>query len=139
MWERGGIRVLPNAPGVRGVRAEAINEAGTIAGVCTVPPARRAHPCLWRDGKALDLGLVYGDSGKAVALNDRDQVIGVSRTGRGPFHAFVWESGKMTDLGTLPGGNESQALAINNRGQIVGWSETKTGSQHAVLWTLKRG
>jgi uncharacterized membrane protein len=44
----------------------------------------------------------------------------------------------MTDLGTLPGGKESQALAINERGQIIGQAETKTGQRHAVLWTLKR-
>jgi uncharacterized membrane protein len=45
----------------------------------------------------------------------------------------------MTDLGTLPGGKESEAVAINNRGQIIGWSDTRSGEQHAVLWTLKRG
>jgi uncharacterized membrane protein len=43
----------------------------------------------------------------------------------------------MTDLGTLPGGKESEAFAINDPGQILGWSETKSGSHHAVLWTLK--
>jgi uncharacterized membrane protein len=43
----------------------------------------------------------------------------------------------MTDLGTLPGGRESEALATNSRGQILGWSETKSGDDHAVLRTLK--
>ena len=138
IWVRGGVHVLPNAPGLRGVRAVDINDVGTVAGICTVGPGRRAHPCLWRDGKALDLGLDYGDQGSAVAVSDRGQVIGNSRPGNGRYHAFVWESGKMTDLGTLPGGEQSQALAINKRSQIIGWSETNSGSQHAVLWTLKR-
>ena len=43
----------------------------------------------------------------------------------------------MRDLGTLPGGKESEATAINERGQIVGWSATRSGKKHAVLWTFK--
>jgi probable HAF family extracellular repeat protein len=78
--------------------------------------------------------MAFGDRGYAIALNDRGQVIGNSRSGGGPFHAFVWEKGKMTDLGTL-GGRESVAAALNERGQIVGWSETRSGTRHAVLWT----
>jgi probable HAF family extracellular repeat protein len=93
---------------------------------------------VWRNGTVRVLRLVFGDRGRAIALNDRGQVIGNSRAGSGRFHAFVWENGKMTDLGTLPGGKESQALAINERGQIIGQAETKTGQRHAVLWTLKR-
>jgi len=38
----------------------------------------------------------------------------------GPFRAFLYSDGAITDLGTLPGGNYSQAYAINNSGQIVG-------------------
>jgi probable HAF family extracellular repeat protein len=39
----------------------------------------------------------------------------------------------ITDLGTLPSGNESGATGINNRGQVVGYSGTASGS-HAFLW-----
>jgi probable HAF family extracellular repeat protein len=57
----------------------------------------------------------------------------------GDFHAFLWEDGEMTDLGTLSispvGGNLSTALGINNRGQVVGVSSTASGEIHAVLWT----
>jgi probable HAF family extracellular repeat protein len=83
-------------------------------------------------GKARDLGVVFGDHGQAVAVNDRGQVIGKSRAARrGGFHAFVWENGKMTDLGTLPGAKE-KAVAINERGQIVGWSGADIYDAHAV-------
>src|SRR5262249_33910160 len=38
-------------------------------------------------------------------------------------HAFKWEEGVLTDLGTLPGGNNSFAAAINDNGAVVGTSE----------------
>jgi probable HAF family extracellular repeat protein len=38
------------------------------------------------------------------------------------YHAFLWQNGKMRDLGTLPGESQSRAEDINNRGQVVCWS-----------------
>jgi probable HAF family extracellular repeat protein len=48
-------------------------------------------------------------------------------------HAFIYENGKMSDLGTLPGHIFSGALGINNRGQIVGYS-TDGRTSHAFLY-----
>jgi len=39
-------------------------------------------------------------------------------------HAFRWEDGVLTDLGTIPGGENSGANSINARGWIVGGSTT---------------
>jgi probable HAF family extracellular repeat protein len=58
------------------------------------------------------------------------------------FHAFKWEEGVVTDLGTLPGAdNCSVATSVNARGEIVGYSENGsvdplTGIRQirAVLW-----
>ncbi len=83
---------------------------------------------------------------QARGINNRGQIVGVSDVEGGsygpddrPYHAVLWEKGKMRDLGTL-GGQSSAANAINDRGQIVGWSDTKPkikGSHevmHAFLW-----
>ena len=56
-------------------------------------------------------------------------------------HAFVWQRGVVTDLGSLPGGYSSYASSINARGEIVGASQngqidplTLYPENHAVLW-----
>jgi len=56
-------------------------------------------------------------------------------------HAFKWEEGVLTDLGTL-GGNNSQGFWINDKGQIAGLAQNGMidpllGIQlvHAVLWS----
>jgi probable HAF family extracellular repeat protein len=39
------------------------------------------------------------------------------------MHAFRWRDGVVTDLGTLPGGANSQAFWVNGRGLIAGMSQ----------------
>ena len=59
-------------------------------------------------------------------------------SGGSVVHAFVWDSGTLTDLGTL-GGAESDSAAISARNQIVGVSNTRRGARHPVLWTSGSG
>ncbi len=61
-------------------------------------------------------------------LNNLGQIVGTSAN-----HAFLWENGATTDLGTL-GGSLSVANAINDKGQVVGESTTASGEKHAFLW-----
>ncbi len=63
-----------------------------------------------------DLGDLYGGSAYAWAysINNLGQVVGDSwQVSSSSAHAFLWQSGTMTDLDTLPGGTFSQALAIH--------------------------
>lgn len=92
-----------------------------------------------------DLGTLGGLESVAYGLNDAGQVVGWSTipacTTANGFpcrRAFLWENGAMTDLGLLPGDEESFARAINNAGLIVGTSESDiiagSGTFHGTVW-----
>ncbi|MCH8912584.1 MAG: HAF repeat-containing protein, partial [Planctomycetes bacterium] len=49
-------------------------------------------------------------------------------------HAFLWEDGELTDLGTLGGGFSSYGHGINNQSQVVGRSDIGGGFYNAFLW-----
>lgn len=79
------------------------------------------------------------DSSYAVAINDRDEVVGaVLRRGEPSRpHAAYWDRrGSLTDLGVLPGFADSGAGAINRHGDIIGGVSSADYLVHrAVLWT----
>ena len=78
-----------------------------------------------------DLGTLGGNCAIANYINERGQVAGASDTTTTPNRAtgiptqdpFLWEDGKMTDLGTL-GGAIGFPLVLNNHGQVSGLSST---------------
>lgn len=92
-----------------------------------------------------DLGDLGGGESVALGLNDAGDVVGWSTipgcatgTGTPCRRAFLWKDGVLTDLGVLPGDEESTARGINDLGQIVGTSEANvvagSGDFRAVTW-----
>ncbi|WP_440088695.1 hypothetical protein [Streptosporangium sp. LJ11] len=73
-----------------------------------------------------------GFQGYPRDINNRGQIIGDDpETDRG----FLWEDGRLTDLGTLPGGWRSIATGIDDEGRITGTSAVAGDvKDHAYLW-----
>jgi len=115
------------------------------------------HAFLWTAGTIKDLGTLGGKSSKGNRINNRGQIAGMSQInasdpngfvvcGGSPgsqiVHAFLYEKGKMTDIGTL-GGYDCVANPINDLGQISGGCDvTRTINpatgypiHHPFLWT----
>jgi probable HAF family extracellular repeat protein len=119
--------------------ANDINDSGHVVGRAT--DAGGFHRAfLWQNGVMGELGTFPGGDdfckasglascGEATGINASGQVAGSAMTASGNFHAFRWENGVITDLGTLPGHRGSGATSINNSGQVVGSSGGR-----AFLW-----
>src|SRR2546429_6713778 len=99
-----------------------------------VPPSSAEPP----EPPFLDLGTLPADTmSGASAVNEAGQVVGWSQGSYpDPIHAFLWENGTMTDLGTL-GGSTAQAYDINDKGQGVGVGSSSSRINHAVLWLAR--
>src|SRR5665647_312584 len=71
----------------------------------------------------VDLGTLGGNSSVATAINGSGVVVGTSRLpGSEVTHAFLYSGGRMRDLGTLPGKENSAAAAVNSAGDVAGTS-----------------
>jgi probable HAF family extracellular repeat protein len=83
-----------------------------------------------------DLGTLGAESW-AFGINNMGQVVGISVPAESYYsHAFLYSDGRMTDLGTLPGGAYSYATGINNNGQVVGYSGSNGDfSDHGFLYS----
>jgi len=151
LWQGSGLEDLGTLGG-NDAFASAINDSNTICGMSYTDTVANdttglptTHPFLWKNGQMLDLGSLGGTLATpgslsngpwGAVLNRRGQAIGTSTlAGDEFFHAFLWDRGMMTDLGTL-GGNVSEALAINDSGLVVGRSDFSPDNpyHHATLW-----
>src|ERR1700742_409036 len=69
----------------------------------------------------IDIGALPGGNTVAKKINLAGQVVGQSGKMYGvQTHAFAFTSGKLVDLGTLPGGDYSCAFDVNTKGSVVG-------------------
>ncbi len=140
MW-RGGrvVRSLPTLGGAYWNTPMDINNLGDVAGFSDLPGdgptfgQANFHAFFWSqrpyacNGRVVtgtcDLGtLATGDVSEALGVNDWGQVVGVSLPSG---HAFLWQSGTMTDLNkrVVPGSTNlvlTDAQDINDLGEITG-------------------
>jgi len=156
-WKKGEIEDLGSFGGNQN-EALAINNRGQIVGFSlnTIPDpfstldiilnlilgtsgGTQTRAVLWEKGQMRDLGTLGGDDAAAFYINERGQIAGVSYTsnvpnpftGVPPQDPFLWENGKMVDLGTLGGafgGFSGQGGGLNNKGQVIGVSSVTAGA-----------
>jgi probable HAF family extracellular repeat protein len=121
LWSDGAMQDL--GPWMQGyVR---LNNTGHVAWIGTDAGGTQ-RGFVWIDGLAKEVG--DPGSSTAYAINDLDQVVGMSN-GR----AFLWEHDTLRILPSL--GSTAWAADVNNRGQVVGASYTPPPyTLHALLW-----
>ncbi|HEV2394547.1 MAG TPA: hypothetical protein VG146_19525 [Verrucomicrobiae bacterium] len=123
--------------------ANAINNLGQIVGRADLANnnAVLAHAFVYSNGIMTDLSVLgtYNtgqgttSSSAAYGINNKGEIVGQSSTTNGVLHAFLFSQGQMSDLGVLPGSQQSKAHAINDSSQVVGWT-LGPGTQRAFLY-----
>lgn len=130
------IAELPGIGGFSG-SADAINEAGVIAGTVTTPlvDGEVSRAVRWVDGVPTVLETLGGASSWALGINNDGTVVGLATTAESTVHACAWDAaGRVTDLDPF-GGSLSMASAINDAGEIVGLAETPGAETRPIHWT----
>lgn len=103
VWEHGKVVDL----GLGSVVA--VNDSGKVL-VNVIPTSGQQYAFIWDNGKET----VLPAGTQADGLNNQGQVVGYTQlAGASSADGFLWQNGKLTDLGL------EQPTAINNRGQIV--------------------
>ena len=155
LWEKDGQIIDLGTLGGNDSAAFAINARGQIVGgaLNDIPDpfsmpglGQQSRAFLWEKGAMRDLGTLGGPDAFAALVNERAQVAGVSYPGTDPSsncilfpfplttHPFLWQNGKMLDLGTL-GGTCAGPADLNNRGQVTGTSNLAGDlTVHPFLW-----
>lgn len=137
IWANGKMNLIdsyeePRTFTIKGEKIANLRDSGNV----------NHRAVLYRSGKTIELG---GKSTRATAINNKSQIVGSSgfatveadfpsdspseqkassrmrgRTRDTFSRAFMWEDGKIKNLGTLPKSTDSYAIDINDAGQVIG-------------------
>lgn len=97
-----------------------------FGGQCADTAPRRRYQIIY-------LHTPVGGWSYAAAINNRGQVVGSMYSSDGSSRAFLWEQGRVRELGSL-GGNDSEALSVNDQGIVVGQARAADGTWRAGAW-----
>ena len=138
-WQVGSGTLLGALPGHYTSNAQGINAFLQIVGESSNPGNGDNATFVWEDHVFQVLQLPIGPSAGANAINDQGQVTGWM--GNAPFDAngYIWDAGKIIDLGKIKGGTSAEGLAINRHGRVAGrgWlpkEGTIFGVRRAIYW-----
>jgi probable HAF family extracellular repeat protein len=152
LFKGGQVMALGSLPGVSESFACCVTDSGLVAGMGSngiadpfsffgTPTQWRSF--IWQDGVMNDIGTLGGPDATVAIMNNRGQVTGQSYTNNTPNPAtgiptldpFLWQNGKMQDLGTL-GGTVGFANWMNNHGDVAGTSDLASDqTHHGFLWS----
>jgi len=119
--------------GSPGCQAHGINSSGRVTGEATTA-AGQSHAFVYSGGSLMDLGIA-GTTASGRAINASGQIAGYYYDRS--YEAFLWDHGKVRDLGDL-GGGYAAAYGLSSLGHVCGSSFTKTNREHAFFWAGKR-
>jgi probable HAF family extracellular repeat protein len=129
----GGPSAYPDLPG-RTMNADGalVAQADTstpdpYAPNCTTPDCLDLLGFVWRNGVRAQLPSLGGVLDAPFSISDTGLIAGASAintidpmTGFPEQRAVIWKAGEITNLGTLPGGTESNAFLVNDQGLVAG-------------------
>ncbi len=134
LWPNGGPPVDLGTLGGTFARAYGVNRDGHVVGDSGLAGGG-ANPFRWIDGQMEALGDFGLADGFAMAINDRDQVVGaVAGSGFSGVRAFLWENGELINLGSLLSNRRSFAYDVNETEVIAGYGEVLDSTARAVIW-----
>jgi probable HAF family extracellular repeat protein len=121
IYDHGEWTELPPAPGGLWCTPAAISNGGKVVGKRSIGDGGNPENAfIWTEADGfLDLGTMDSSESAARDVNEVGQVVGFRGILAATDEAFLWEDGKLTFLGPIPGGENSHASAITSDGIIL--------------------
>jgi uncharacterized membrane protein len=131
----GGTNSLANSVNSRGQATGGAENTDpdpwNFGGLLGLPSPTEWHGFVWQNGVMTDLGTLGGPDSFGLIVSESGKITGLSFTNDVPnpttgiptIDTFLWDRGRITDLGTL-GGTFGVGNTVNNGGQVVGFSDS---------------